>query len=290
MLKHTQKANRGDSINRKIRKVFAHGETRLQEYLFFESPIHGTCLALDGEIQCCSSDEALYHEALVHPAMLLASDPKTILIVGGGEGATAREILRHPGVEKVVMVDLDQEFFDLCKEYMPSWGEVALNDPRVEIHHQDINVFLKEHEAKFDVVIGDLIEVHDHDSPEANMYGVEFYSRLKDNLNPGAIIATQAGPLVANDLENHLSVRHKIQESFEHVYSYGMNIPSLYHLWGYVLISDDDLDIKAEKMLERFTKTAKERDVIPPACGILALSAAFSLPSVIHRQFKIWED
>jgi spermidine synthase len=86
MLKYSQKANRGDHITRKIDRVLAHGETRFQEYLFFESAIHGTCMALDGDLQSCASDEALYHEALVHPA------PKTCSF---WEASTARLPVRY---------------------------------------------------------------------------------------------------------------------------------------------------------------------------------------------------
>lgn len=290
MLKYSQQANRGDHITRKIDKVLAHGETRFQEYLIFESPIHGVCIALDGDIQSCASDEAIYHEALIHPAMLLHPAPKKVLIMGGAEGASAREVLRHPEVEKVVMVDIDEEFVGLCKQWVPGWGEAAFNDPRLEVHYQDINVYLSDSEDRFDVVIGDLIDVHDWDSPQANLYGTEFYARLKKLLNPGAIIATQAGALTPNDLENHLLIRNKIHQSFEHVYSYGMTVPSFYHLWGFLLFSDQDLEIKAEHMIERFADAARERAVQIPACGILGLASAFSLPSVIHRQFKLWED
>jgi spermidine synthase len=290
MLKHSQRANRGDHITREISSILENGETHFHEYLFFESPIHGVCVALDGDIQSCASDEALYHEALVHPAMLMHPDPKTILIMGGAEGGTAREVLRYSNVEKVVMIEIDKDYVDLCRKWIPSWGEKAFNDPRLEVICQDINVYLNDNDIKFDVVIGDLIDVNDWDSPAANLYGTEFYSRLKNHLNPCSIVVTQAGALVPNDLEGHLKIRKKIHQCFEHIYSYGMTIPSFYHMWGFVLVSDSDLDIKAEKMLERFASEAKQREIDIPASGILGLSAAFSLPSVIHRQFKIWEE
>lgn len=290
MLKYSQQANRGDHITRKIDKVLAHGETHFQEYLFFESPIHGTCIALDGDIQSCSSDEALYHEALVHPAMLLHPDPKKVLIMGGIEGASAREVLRHPNVEKVVIIDIDEELASLCNKWIPSWGETAYNDPRFEIQYIDINVYLDQCEDNFDVVIGDLIDVHDWDSPQANFYGKEFYTRLKNHLNPGAILATQAGALTPNSLEKHLLIRNKIHDCFEYIQTYGVTIPSFYHLWGFLLFSDHDLEIKPEHLIERFATITKERSVTIPACGVLGLAAAFSLPSVIHRQFNLWED
>lgn len=287
MLKYSQQANRGDHITRKIDRVLAHGETRFQEYLFFESPIHGTCMALDGDLQSCASDEALYHETLVHPAMLLHPEPKKVLILGGTEGASAREVLHHPSVEKVVVVDIDEELFSLCKQWVPTWGESAFNDPRLEVHYQDINVYLAQNEDSFDVVIGDVIDLNDWSSSTAYVYSKSFYSQLKGHLNEGAILATQAGALVPNELDAHLHIRKMISASFEHIKTYGYVIPSFYHLWGFILASDFEIEVRPDVLCNQFNVIAKRREVYPPASGTLSLAAAFALPSVIHRQFNL---
>ncbi|TNF49502.1 spermidine synthase, partial [bacterium] len=84
-----------------------------QEIRVVDSDSFGRCLVLDGKIQSAQADEFIYHEALVHPAMLCHQKPRSIFIAGGGEGATLREVLRHPGVEEVIMVDLDRAVVDL---------------------------------------------------------------------------------------------------------------------------------------------------------------------------------
>ena len=286
MLEYTQHANVGDQVRREIEEVLAQGRTRFQEYLFFRSRMHGTCVVLDGDIQSCASDEALYHEALVHPALLLHPRPRRVLIMGGGEGATAREVLRHPTVEEVVMVDIDEEFVRLCRQLIPDWGGASWEDPRLEILYQDINVHLDEDGPGYDVVIGDLIDIHDWDAPAAELYGKAFYERLKGRLNPGALLATQAGPLVPNDLHGHLRIRATLYESFDHVRSYGLVVPSFYHLWGFVLASDTELETDPARLQRQMSERARERGVEPPTTGSAALAAAFALPRAILHSFE----
>ena len=282
MINYRQRANASDSVEREVESIIAKGKTAFQEYLFFNSKVHGVCIALDGDIQSCESDEGIYHEALVHPAMLAHKNPKTVLIMGGGEGATAREVLRHKSVEKVVMVDIDKEFVQLCREHIPSWGAEAFSDARLELLYMDINVYLKECSEKFDIVIGDLIDVDDWDSPAAFLYGENLYQTLKPLLNEGAIIATQGGALDTQESANHIRIRETMQRVFGDVRSYGMIVPSFYHLWGYVIASEDlsviDGDIK-----ERFRSRGLELEAI----GADALSCAFSLPKQIQKNIGI---
>jgi spermidine synthase len=92
---------------------------------------HGLALFLDGVIQSAESDEFVYHELLVQPAMLLNPCPKKVLILGGGEGATAREVLKHPSVEHALMIDIDRELVNLCKKHLAVMHQDAFDDPRL---------------------------------------------------------------------------------------------------------------------------------------------------------------
>ncbi len=287
MMHYNQKANPSDSIDREIERIIANGSTRFQNYLFFKSKMHGTCISLDGDIQSCESDESMYHEALVHPAMLTHPNPETVLIMGGGEGATAREVLRHKSVKKVVMVDIDEEFVELCKTHIPAWGEAAFNDPRMELLYQDINIYLKACAEKFDVVIGDLIDVDDWDSPAAFLYGEDLYRTLKSHLNPNAIIATQGGALDTQKSVNHIHIRKMIKKVFNDVRSYGVIVPSFYHLWGYVIASDDLSALNDNENVRRqFMQRAEEQELELNAVGEEALAASFILPRQIAANLE----
>ncbi len=252
MLKYEQKSTLGDGVVRDIKEILSKGKTPYQEYLFFESYQNGVCIAIEGDIQSCEADEAIYHEALVQPAMLLHPNPKTVLIMGGGEGATAREVLKHNAtLEKAVMVDIDEEFVEVCKRVIPSWSKGVWENEKLEVHYMDINEYFDTTKERFDVVIGDLVDVDDWDSFLANLYSESFYERLKKLLNPGAIVATQAGALNTVNNVNHVNVRKSLQEVFAHVKSYGVVVPSFYSLWGYVLASDEEVKIDAKTLQER---------------------------------------
>jgi spermidine synthase len=284
MIHYRQDANISDSVERRIENIIAKGKTPFQEYLFFESKMHGVCISLDGDIQSCESDEHMYHEALVHPAMLAHPNPKTVLIMGGGEGATAREVLAHPCVEKVVMVDIDEEFVSLCKTHISSWGASAFKDKRLEVLYMDINEYLASCTEKFDIIIGDLIDVDDWDSPAAFLYGESLYKTIKPLLNPNAIIATQGGALDTQESSNHKHIREMMSRVFGDVRSYGVIVPSFYHLWGYIIASDD-LSVIDTNLKEKFKKSAKELELI--GLGVDSLITAFTLPLQIKKNIGV---
>ncbi|WP_440995413.1 spermidine synthase [Arhodomonas sp. SL1] len=281
MLSFGQHSEDGDWVEHRVDTVIAAGETDYQSYLFFRSPVHGVCVALDGDIQSCAEDEAIYHEALVHPAMLLHPDPRRVLIMGGGEGATAREVLRHPGVGEVVMVDIDRRFVELCGEHLASWNAEAFADPRLTVLCRDINEYLCEPGPGFDVVIGDLVDFSDPADPAAALYSDPLYARLRPRLEPGAVVATQAGGVTTSRTAAHAHVRATLRRAFAGVASYGVVVPSFYHLWSYVVASDGPLPAAGELPLERFSHRAAERGLSLPATGAVHLATAFSLPAAI---------
>ena len=282
MRTYNQSIHNADTISYEVNNVIAEGKSIFQEYLFFNSPLHGVCVSLDGDLQSAQKDEALYHEALVHPAMMLHPNPQTVLIMGGGEGATAREVLRHKSVKRVVMVDIDREFVDLCKQHIPSWSEGAFSDLRLELLHMDINEYLLSCEEKFDVVIGDLIDVNDWESEVAFLYGEALYSQIKKHLNKNAIVATQGGTLDMQELKNHKIIRTMMEKLFGSVASYGVVIPSFYSLWGFVIAGDMQSFTNAE-VSKKFTEHTFE----PLALGSDALGAAFSLSNRVKKNIGV---
>src|SRR3990170_4059292 len=103
-----------------VKQVVYSGKTPFQTVHVQDTGPFGRCLVLDGKTQSSEADEWLYHEALVHPPMILAPNPRRVLICGGGEGATLREVLRYRSVTKATMVDIDGEVVDLCKRHLPN--------------------------------------------------------------------------------------------------------------------------------------------------------------------------
>ena len=286
MKTYSQAANPFARIERDVAEILAEGRTPYQRYLFFRSEAHGVCVVLDGDIQSCAADEAFYHEALVHPAMLLHPNPERVLIMGGGEGATSREVLRHESVRHVVMVDIDEAFVMLCRRHIPDWSAGAFESPRHELVCRDINDYLTTCETTFDVVIGDLVDYADEASPAAALYSTEFYRRLKTRLSANAVVATQAGALVPGQLTTHNRTRTTLAEVFRSVASYGAVVPSFYHLWGFVLAGDALHYVTPDGLSEQLKQAAEARELELPALGVPALAAAFALPQAISTELQ----
>lgn len=213
-----------------------------EEVVIATSPTYGTMLFLDKEIQSSSSDEAVYHEHLVHPVMAATRMHSRILIVGGGEGATAREVLKYSSVLAVDWVDIDGPLVDLCRRSLGYASDAVYNDPRLMYTAADIRTFLAETEHIYNVIILDLpdpdmSEVHEHDA----LYSVAFFRMLKQHLAPGGAVVSHAGPVAPGDARLHRAGLHWIREAAhaadladaEKTHAYHTCLPSFQGEWGF---------------------------------------------------------
>ena len=156
------------------------------------SEVYGRSLLLDGKTQSTERDEHIYHESLVHPALLLHPEPRDIFIGGGGEGGTLRETLAHGTVGRVTMVDLDEQVVALCREHLPRHHQGAFDDPRATVIHTDARKYLEADSKQYDVMIMDLVNPLEG-GPAYLLYTEEYYNIARARLKPGGILATQSG-------------------------------------------------------------------------------------------------
>ncbi|MCH8244641.1 hypothetical protein IIB97_02025, partial [Patescibacteria group bacterium] len=115
-----------------IQKLVYEGKTPYQSVLIFDNPVFGRVLVLEGIVQLSEKDEFIYHEMLVHPILFSHPKPKRVLIIGGGDGGTLREVLKHQ-VKEVVMVDIDKKVVELLKKYLPFVSDGAFQDKRTNL-------------------------------------------------------------------------------------------------------------------------------------------------------------
>ncbi len=190
-------------------------------------------LYLNGNEQFSSYDEERYHEPLVHPAMQLSVARERVLILGGGDGLAAREVLKYPEVQQVVLVDLDPAMTRLGREY-PIFVELnqdALNDPRVSIINRDAYIFLRDSDELFDVIIVDLPDPKTVDL--ARLYSREFYQLARRHLSRGGTLVTQAtSPFFSR--EAFLCIWKTMQAAGFAAIPYHNHIPTLGE-WAWVL-------------------------------------------------------
>ena len=211
-------------------KTVWQGHTVCSDVVIAESPTYGRMLFLDGEIQSAAADEAIYHESLVHPVMA-SLQAKRVLVVGGGEGATVREVLKWP-VTSVVWVDIDGQLVDLCKEHL-RWAPNVYTDPRVRFMAADIKDVLGSI-GLFDAIILDL---PDPDG-DGYLYSVQFWKDIQNVLKPDGRIVSHAGPVrpfgnIGAGIQHIWKSSHKAGiESWVSGF-YQVTIPSFQGSWGF---------------------------------------------------------
>mmetsp|Transcript_19808 Transcript_19808/g.62903 ORF Transcript_19808/g.62903 Transcript_19808/m.62903 type:complete len:326 (+) Transcript_19808:36-1013(+) len=221
----------------------------------------GKTLVLDGKTQSALGDEYVYHETLVHPSLLAHPNPKKVFIGGGGEGATAREVLRHKSVERLVMVDIDKTVVDICREQLPEWSQGAFEDPRMETHYTDAKAWLEETDETFDVIIMDIADPIEA-GPGYVLYTEEFYKFAISRLSPGGVLVTQSGPGSAYSIEECFTTIHRtLQQAFNCVVPFTADVPSFGSDWGFNMAFNADGDA-AEAMRRITERSAAETDAL----------------------------
>ena len=218
----------------RIRETVYSGKTKFQSAEVIDTNAFGRCLVLDQKVQSAEMDEFIYHEALVHPALVAHPNPRMVFVAGGGEGSTVREVLRYSSVEKVVMIDIDQEVVDICHRFLPLMHQGAFDDNRLELVHADAREYLANSEQQFDVIIIDLSEPVE-EGPSYLLYTREFYSLVRDRLTPNGVIAIQSGSCSLGDLDVFVAINNTLQSVFPLVFPYQAFVPSFGGLWGFVL-------------------------------------------------------
>ncbi|GAB5602738.1 polyamine aminopropyltransferase [Thermus sp. FJN-A] len=270
-----------ETMVRRMERVIASGRTRYQDYFLFETKGFGKVLVLDKDVQSTERDEYVYHETLVHPAMLAHPEPRTVLIVGGGEGATLREVLKHPTVERAVMADIDGELVEVAKQHMPEWHQGAFDDPRTLLVIEDARAYLEQNPSTYDVILIDLTDPVGEDNPARLLYTVEFYRLVKSRLNPGGVMGMQAGMIMLTHHRVHPVVHRTVREAFRYVRSYKNHIPGFFLNFGFLLASDAfDPAAFSEGVMEA---RIRERGLALRHLSAPYLEAMFVLPKDIQE-------
>ncbi len=209
-------------------------QTKFQQMEILETAHYGKALILDGRIQSTVLDDFIYHESLVHPGLILHPRPETALVIGGGEGATLREVLRHHSIRKAVMVDIDQAVVDACREHLPEMHRGAFADPRTELRHEDARAYLQTTRQRFDVAIVDLTEPLEA-GPACLLFTREFYQLLAERLTDAGILAMQAGMTKIGELHFYAAMARTLAAVFPVVAPYQSFVPCIGTPWGFIV-------------------------------------------------------
>jgi spermidine synthase len=195
-----------------VKREIFHARSEFQDIEIVETEGYGRCLLLDGEVQSFEADEHIYHESLVHPALVLHDHPRRVLVIGGGEGATLREVLRHRSVEQAIMIDLDPQMIAAAREHLPSFHAGSFDDPRVRLEFGDGRAFVERCVDHFDAIIIDVTNPM-AGGPSFRLFTAEFYVAVGKRLNPGGVVVLQSDAVTLHGLESAATI-HTTDWSF----------------------------------------------------------------------------
>ena len=177
----------GMALSIEIERVLFSKKTRFQQIDLFETKSHGKMLVLDGIIQLTEADEFAYHEMMAHVPLFAHPDPKSVLVIGGGDGGVLREVSRHQCIESIDFCEIDEEIIKVSKKFLPQIA-CGFDDPRISIHIEDGSRFINKQKNRYDVII---VDSSDPIGPGEKLFEKPFYQGLKNALRENGIIATQ---------------------------------------------------------------------------------------------------
>jgi spermidine synthase len=223
-------------IRYKVKRTLFSEESPFQQIDIVETEGFGRMLFNDGVVMISERDEFVYHEMISHVPMFVHPGAREVLVIGGGDGGTVRELLRHPSVERCHLVEIDPEVVAGCKRFIPQTA-AALDDPRVRVSIEDGVRFVATTDERFDLVI---VDSTDPIGPAEPLFGPEFYTNVRRVLNDGGIVVSQAeSPFY--EIERQESMLRILDEVFRrvHIYNY-TNLTYPGGLWSFTLAVNGD--------------------------------------------------
>lgn len=209
----------------KVTKQLYSGKSDFQQIDIFESPEFGRFLTLDGYMMLTEKDEFIYHEMITHIPMAVHPDPKHILVIGGGDGGTVRELLKYPYVEKIDLVEIDREVVEVCREYLPQTAKCLDNtDGRINMFYEDGLKYIRHCENMYDIII---VDSTDPFGPGEGLFTMEFYGNCQKALKPDGIMVNQhESPFYDEDACAMQRAHKRIVSSFDFCRVYQAHIPT----------------------------------------------------------------
>jgi spermidine synthase len=221
-----------------------YGYTAKKQLAAFESPYQrvevydthqfGKLFRLDGRLMTSEGDEFFYHECMTHPALLAHPNPQSVLVIGGGDGGSTEETLKHPSIKRVVMAELDPAVIEVAREHLQAIHKGALDDSRLTIRIGDGFEFVQNCSEKFDIVILDLT---DPDTPAFHLYSEEFFRLCQRVLNPGGLMTMHLGSPVYQPQTVKKNAT-ALRGVFKQVQPLSVFIPLYGSLWCLAVASD----------------------------------------------------
>jgi spermidine synthase len=263
-----------------VSKVLFHGKSEFQTVDVVETKAYGTMLLLDGLVMITDADEFVYHEMISHIPLCHHQNPKRVLVIGGGDGGTVREILKHKDVEEVILCEIDEMVVNASRDFFPDVaGCLFENNPRVKVKIGDGVAFIKGLKQEMDVI---LIDSTDPIGPGEGLFSSEFYRDVAKALKPGGLMAAQSeSPWFTKEALSR--IHRNISAGFKNARSYVAPIPTYPRgSWSWTMASQEQID-PSKFDLKRFNQVSSSLQYLSQDL----MTGSFALPKFFADKIKI---
>ena len=270
----TEKHTPNTSLSFKVKEVLYSSHSKFQDIKVIETYDWGKVLLLDGLVMLTEKDEFIYHEMIVHPLLFTHPNPSRVLVIGGGDGGTIREVSRHKEVKVIELCEIDDEVIKVSKEFFPQLAH-SFYDPRVKIHIEEGSKFLKHKNSIYDIII---VDSTDPTQVCESLYSEEFYHSLFESIKEDGMIVIQSESIIITP-QRVKDIYVKVRNIFPQIWLYLVPIPTYPGgIWSFTLAS------KRYSPLENFNR--KRWENFPYSLKYFTpevMRASFSLPPFVKK-------
>lgn len=266
-----------------IENVLVQKRSNYQDIEVVESNNFGNVLILDSIFQTSEKDEFFYHEALVHVPMITHDSPSQVLIIGGGDGGSAKEVLKHPSVENCSLVEIDIDVIEVSRKHLTGVHQNCFDDMRVKIYLEDGYDYIMRTEWNYDVIILDLTDPMGSSLP---LYSDKFYRAVKDKLRPKGLVSMHFGSVTCN-LRESMNIYYRAKRVFPKVMPYLHYVPIYGGLMGFALCGEAFETLSTKEIEKRiYNRGLSDLKLINPE----VYHGLFALPNFIKKAFNSHPD
>lgn len=262
-------------------KTLAEIQSPYQRVEVYDTQQFGKLFRLDGRLMTSEGDEFFYHECMTHPAALAHPNPESILVIGGGDGGSSEELLKHPSVKRIVMAELDPVVIDISKKWLGAIHKGAFDDPRLEVKIGDGFEFVQSTAERFDMIVLDLT---DPDTPAFHLYSEQFFRMCQRILRPGGMLTLHLGSPVYQ-VETVRKNAANLRKVFRQVAPMSLFVPLYGSLWC-LAVASDTIDPRATSV-DTIAQRISERHISDLRYFHPAMHPAlFTLPVFVQEQVQ----
>lgn len=238
-----------------VKNIILSRKTQYQFVELMELGNMGLCLVIDGKIQIAEADEFVYHEVLVHLPMIAFGEPKSVLVIGGGDGCAIREIFKYESVRRCVLVDIDKDVVEISKEYLGRINRSSFFDPRLEVVIEDGRKYIERTDELFDVIIIDTVDPIEY-GPSYMLFSKEFMETVGRRLTGGGIVAVQSNVLNPINSRFLVAMYKTLEKCFPRVSCASVYVSSFMLNWAFTFGSKGRVpdDVGYEEICQKLSR------------------------------------